>query len=86
MSAGLRIPLSIALDALPRGAAGIYVDRARGRCEWVTRIGPHGRRTRELWVLVDLAASAYRLRGMRHVARRLRDLADEFWSEEVASR
>lgn len=83
MSAGLLIPLSCLLDDLARTAGSIYVDRHRGRCKWVTRIGPNGLRGRDLYVDVDAAIEAHVQCGKLGVVRQLRRRANEW---EGASR
>ena len=55
---------------IPLELQSIYNLHARGACPWLTRIGPEGRRTRDLWVKVPELQAWAAARGLRLAAER----------------
>jgi hypothetical protein len=64
MSAAQKITLARALHALPLDLATYYKGHGAGRFPFITREGPEGRRTRELWVDIPAAEAWLASRGM----------------------
>lgn len=50
--------------ALPMASQTIYNNHQLGRLPWLSRVSPEGRRTRELWVDLDLLSAWARARGL----------------------
>ena len=70
-----QIRLHEALHVLPLSLATIYTQHCKGRLPWLTRVGPHGHRTRELWINVPTAVQWWRIDGKPHVAHLLHEIA-----------
>lgn len=49
MSARL-VKLKLIRDCIPRSLKTLYNAHSAGRLSWLTRVGPDGRRSRDLWV------------------------------------
>jgi hypothetical protein len=47
------IKLKLIRDAIPRSLKTLYNAHSSGRLGWLTRVGPDGRRGRDLWVDQD---------------------------------
>ena len=76
MNARALIRMNEALDVLPFSQATLYTHRCRGKLKWLTRVGPHGHRTRELWIDVQSAITWWCIDGKPHVAELLRGISE----------
>lgn len=56
--------LASVLDGIPVGLKTLYNGHSAGKYNWLTRIGPGGRRTRELWVNVPKLEQWAQARGL----------------------
>ena len=56
--------LASVAHCIPLELKTIYNAHSAGRLPWLTRIGPEGRRTRELWVNIELLGNWAEARGM----------------------
>ncbi len=59
-----RVQLARVVHALPYAVGTLYNCHSNGRLPWLSRIGPEGRRTRELWVDLDALAPWAEARGL----------------------
>lgn len=64
MNTPMKITLARALYALPLERVTYYKGHLAGRFPFLTREGPEGRRTRELWVDIQLAEAWMAARGL----------------------
>lgn len=64
-------------DVIPAAVSTIYENSKSGRWPWVTRVGPGGRRDRNLWIDIGPAVEWWVADGRPSVAARLELLARE---------
>lgn len=64
MSAPTLCTLASVAHSIPFEIKTLYNAHSAGRLPWLTRTGPEGRRTRELWVIVELFNAWAAARGM----------------------
>lgn len=75
--AKIKVMEAMRANALPAAIDTVYENRSNGRWPWLTRVGPHGRRSRDLWIVVSEASSWWIDDGRPAVAARLVSLAAE---------
>lgn len=60
-----KIILSRVAHALPFAGQTLYNGHSQGRWPWLSRVGPAGRRTRELWVDLPALSAWASARGQK---------------------
>ena len=73
----VKVAEALRADAIPAAACTIYENSRSGRWPWLTRVGPSGRRDRNLWINVGDAVEWWLADGRPSVAARLLSLSKE---------